>query len=364
MTLLDYLQTFVKRWRLFAVCTLLLTVAIWAVSYGMPNQYSASTKLMPIGGSSSDFGASPLGGLAMMVGAGPGRTPMGQLIGLLRSRTLIFQAIQKQGLLHEVLGSTATETPATRAEWEAAVRRVRRMTAISKDIETNVLEVKIETTQPALAHKLVLGYIDVLRESINQSVLTEAKQQRIFLEDQLAKNEFELLELGKTLNEYYKHNHISNVSSSIDVDVSHWRKTMSAPVQTAESEALPSRQAFVQQWEALIVKKQKQEAQITGSVVRDVPQQVYLQYLTVRRTILDEVQGLLARQYALAKIEEAKEGLAFHVVDPPLLPIGPSSPNRKLILKIGFVASMFFALFIIFLREYIDRLWQSRTVRQ
>ena len=180
-----------------------------------------------------------------------------------------------------------------------------------------------------------------MREYVNEKTLTAAKHDRVFIEQQLANNKRELLETGLGLNEFYKSGKVSSVESKVDVPIEE------LSVQHAELAGL-----------------QKQLADIeTKMVVKGVPQQVYLQYLTLQRNVLTQVNSLLTQQYEMAKIEESKNDLVFQVIDSAQVPEKRSRPKRKQMVMMAFVGSLFFGIFLAFFLEYIEKMKQQAKMQ-
>ncbi len=61
----------------------------------------------------------------------------------------------------------------------------------------------------------------------------------------------------------------------------------------------------------------------------------------------------LRKQYELAKIEEAREVIAFKVLDPPLVPVTRSEPRRTRICGLTLIVSFFLAVFGAFFFEFV-----------
>jgi uncharacterized protein involved in exopolysaccharide biosynthesis len=199
--------------------------------------------------------------------------------------------------------------------------------------------IKISSTaeDPKLAMTIVDSYVRNLQKYLNDNSITVAKRNRIFIEGQLEQNKRELLEAGKMLNAFYKGERISNIESKIDVP-------------------LASETTNVQLNELQRQKNELDQKINEIAVIKDVPQQVYLQYLNLRRTLLSQVNSLLTQQYEMAKISESKEDVTFQVIDPPQVPEIRSWPKRKLIVVVSFMGSFFLAIFVVFFMEFIKKL--------
>ena len=76
-------------------------------------------------------------------------------------------------------------------------------------------------------------------------------------------------------------------------------------------------------------------------------------------TVLREQRALLVvytelkKQFELAKIEEAKQVVAFKVLDEPLVPELKDKPNRRLICLGTLMFSGLFAIMLVFVFEFI-----------
>ncbi|HPQ82062.1 MAG TPA: hypothetical protein PLZ86_10155, partial [bacterium] len=251
-----------------------------------------------------------------------------------------------------------------------------------------------------LAARVVNSYLEQLQNFINKNALTTAKRNRLFIEEQLAENKEDLLEAGKEINEFYQGGKVSSAEAKIHVPLGRntSQVTGDKDIGTRNSELgtrnlgvmaesspnpesriptsgvnpnpesrIPSPEGVADaghgsqvtghEAEQLLSKKADIEKKIAQArVVKDVPQQVYLSYLMLRRELLGKVNALLTTQYEMAKIEESKEDLAFQVIDYAVPPVLRASPKRAQICIMSFFAALFLAVFIAFFREYLERM--------
>ena len=61
----------------------------------------------------------------------------------------------------------------------------------------------------------------------------------------------------------------------------------------------------------------------------------------------------------MAKIEEAREDLAYQVIDPARVPIARFKPKRREIVMVSFMTSLFFAIFLVFFLDYVSKMKRS-----
>ena len=72
----------------------------------------------------------------------------------------------------------------------------------------------------------------------------------------------------------------------------------------------------------------------------------------------------LRKQYELAKIEEARELIAFKVLDSPLVPVKKSEPKRAQICGLTLIVTFFLAVFLAFFFEFIGNARKREKERE
>lgn len=231
---------------------------------------------------------------------------------------------------------------------------------VREDKLTKKITVSGVFADPDLAARVVNVYLEELQKFINANAFTSAKRNRIFIEEQLRENKRGFLEAGKEINEFYKRNDISSVEANVDVDVGgliEGKEGMASGIaKLAQLDVASTGQVKVDV-DSLMSQKAGIDAKLErASVVEDVPQQVYLTYLMLRRELLAKVNALLATQYEIAKIDETKEELSFEIIDKGVPAVHKFKPKRALICIAVFMSALFFAVFLAFFRDYLDRM--------
>ena len=386
INLIQYFRIIARRWRMITAVVLVVTACSVLISLLLPKIYKAEATIMPIGGSKSGglqaAALTQMGLGALLANLGATSSSSVQIIALLNSRTLAERMIEKYGLM-EVLYSKLWDQE--HKKWkvsgedqptmEDAVAKLFQHVTFTDNKKAQTIKIKLELADPGIAAEIVNNYIRELTYFINGNTFTVAKRNRIFLEDQLERNKAELLESGKELAAFYSTKKISNVIPTLDVDVSLTsgilQKTVgqtivgqtSSPInpspmaQTLKSLQETQEKAQDLQEQARSVQEKIQKVRI----VKNVPQQVYLQYLTLRRELLVQVNSLLTQQYELAKAEEAKEDLNFQVIDWAKAPIRKYKPNRLVIVITSFITSLFLILLYTIFRDYLERMKSVRA---
>ncbi len=330
--------------------TILLTLT-------MPKFYKSTAVIMPIGKSGGGGGmlaalasSGQLGGLASMAGLGGavgGQTPAQQFMALLRTRVLAEEIINKFNLIPIMFDGKVVDPNSSKGpKIEDGVKALASYVQFIDDKKGGTITITAEFKDPKLAADVANGYVEGLQKFINSNLLTVAKRNRIFIEKQLEYNKRALLEAGKELNEFYQGKKVSNVEGKVDVSVKN--DDIDSPQDEQKEKGDVGLQLDV-------LKKQKSDLE-EKMMVRSVPQQVYLQYLGLRKTLLAQINGLLTSQYEMAKIEESKDEPAFETIDPAKVAERKSKPKRAQIVIMAFFASLFIGIFASFFMEYVTKL--------
>ena len=289
---------------------------------------------------------------------------------ILKSRTLTENVINRENLMpilfekkwDKKAGRWKGNNPKEQPIMEKAVFSMRRgHMKFVEDKKNKTIKIWGLFRDPKLSARVVNAYVRELQSFINANAFTMAKRKRIFVEGQLEQNKRELLEAGKEINEFYKGKSISNTEAAVDVPLNSQLALAQLhggrmPVAKKSNPGNPH-PAANPDLDALLVDKIELNKKIAEArVVKNVPQQVYLMYLMMRRELLGKVNALLTTQYEMAKIDETKEELAFEVIDYAVPPEKRYKPKRTKICITAFITAFFLAVFLSFFREYIQRM--------
>lgn len=372
LSVAEYIRIIWNHKILLFVLVVILTALSITYSMFMPDIYRSRAVIMPVGGKSGIGGmmGGQLGGLASLVGLSGGGAPQSlQFIGLMETREIARRVVEKNNLdavlfqnkqSGEGMPAAVPDERGRQRRVNAAVGILRGAMDFKNKRKYGTVLIIADYTDPEMAMNFVNWYIEALQDILNENAFTVDKKSRIFIEEQLAQNEVELLQAGKELSHFYKDGRISAERSTLDVPVSMKSSYHYSDLET--SDGADSNHTPRQQLAQLMNKKEQLDAVMADMkgtaggdevLVKDVPQQVYLQYLSMRKHLLEKINGLLTQQYIMAKIEEAKDEFSFQVIDPPIKPMGKFKPNRQQIGMFAFIGSIFLAAFVVILLEHL-----------
>ena len=353
INLFEYYYILKKKWKFLVVFIFVFNgLAVLGLSF-WPKSYKVETVLLPVSSEKpTQFSTlAALGGLSGLMDQTS--KVSNQLTVFLQSRSLAQRVIEKENLSNrfiEVQKIKAGPIP-QRLEDLAALLSSKKITKVESDIKNGTIKFIVETRDSQFSYDLMNAYLRQLQGFIGDNHMTTAKRNREFIGQQLLTVQEQLLEAGKALSNYYSKYQIPAASSKIDVQIS-----LPLSLKDKEKSALSLDFSMDQRKEliqSLTKQKEDVDEKITRLVVKDVPQQNYLEYLTLQKTLLAKLQTLLAEQYEMARIDEEKEALTFQIVDGPVFSKKESSPKKKIVLAASFFASIMLALFVAVFLHYL-----------
>lgn len=317
------------------------------VTLVLPEEFQATTKLLPPQQQSSASILSQLGGMAALAGIGNIKTPNDVYIGMLKSRTVADRLIAQFDLkkVYEVNGM------------EKARKTLERNTEIVAQ-KDGIMSITVVDEDQKRVAAIANAYVDELTRLTRSLAVTDAAQRRLFFERQLelAKNNLAAAEvkLSGTLETTGVISVDSNSRAIIET-IARLRaqisakeiqlNAMSAFVTSNNQdykrtqEELSSARAELSRLENGKPGRSEQASSIDGKQpglesVRTLRDVKYYQML----------YELLAKQYEIARLDEAKDTSIIQVLDPAIMPERKFKPNRTLIVAIAAILGAFAAI--------------------
>ncbi len=331
-----------------------------------PPIFSASTRLLPPQQAQSGTAAllSQLGGMAGAAAGVAGlKSPVDLYIGMLKSRTVADSVIAKLNL------KKAWKTESM----EAARKKLAANTNVTAGKDGLIL-VEVDDRDQKMVAPLANAYVTELVRLTTVLALTEASQRRVFFERQLEAAKDNLASSELTLKKALDRHGVISVdadSRAIVETVSRLRAQVSA-----KEIQLNSMRAFVTASNPEFMRVNEELASLRGELSRlengrpGAPadaknasgQQAGLENIKVLRDVKyrQMLYELLAKQYEVARLDEAKDPAVIQVLDPAIEPERKSKPNRTLVVIISTFIGFAIAIVWIVVAEARRRLLTSR----
>lgn len=358
LDLLDLITVLVKhKWLIFGLPVL---AAVLAATYALSltNIYTANAKILPPqhGQSTASAMLAQLGNIGVGLGGLTGiKSPNDLYIAMLQSRRLADNMIQRLDLNTIFQHKSQSDTR----------DNLQTMSKFTTGKEGFIL-IEVSDSDPKRAANLANAYIEELNKLTNVLALTEASQRRLFFERQLAEARENLAKAEIVAKQALEKGGLALVESQGRAMVeatSRLRGEITAKeVQIGTMRAFAADanpELFRAQRELESLKRELAKIEGTGggmgTAVGSSGQGMDSPRLLRDLKYYETIYELLAKQYELAKIDEAKDPAIVQVLDKAIEPEKRSKPNRVLIVLVTGVVAGFFAMLLAFLIEALDR---------
>jgi tyrosine-protein kinase Etk/Wzc len=346
ISLLDIAQVIAENLRFLILTPLLVGLAALGISYLITPTFSAKTQILPPqqqqGAAASLLqGLGALGGLAS---AATGlKNPNDQFVAMLKSRTVADGLIEQFKLIARYESETLFDARKTLES---------RSTILSgKD---GLISVEVEDKDPVIAAQIANAYVERLGRLMSTLALTEAQQRRLFFEKQLTTVKDKLIEAETQLRasgvdpSILRNNPNATVGAIAQVQAQIAAQEVKiGSMRGYLSESSPDlRQALteLQAFRAQLSKLERGQQPADGSQGEYVSRYRQVKYY---ETLFE----LFAKQFELAKVDEAREGSTIQVLDAAVPPEKKSKPKKALIAILSTLVAACFCLMYVFLRQ-------------
>jgi uncharacterized protein involved in exopolysaccharide biosynthesis len=337
LSLLDLALTIAQHIRALVLLPLAAAVIAFGMTFVVRPTYTAVTRVLPPSSQPNSLGvlfASQLGAFSGGVGQALGiKNPADIYVGMLKSRTVSDRLVadfKLRDLYDEKYG-------------EDASRELSKRTTITVSKE-GLITLQVEDQDPRRAADLANAYVSALQALTQTLAVTEAAQRRLFFQKQLeqakedlAKSETELRRSGvseaalKTVPQSTLEG-LARLKAQITA-----QEVKLAAMRGFMTESNPQYKQAQQELSALRNELAKSE-QTDSSKARTLGAEYIAAFRDFKyyETLFD----LMARQYEIARLDEAREGAIIQVVDRAVAPERRSKPRRGTISALSALATL------------------------
>lgn len=360
----EYVSIVMRRKKMILGVFSIVTIAALATSLLLPPTYSSKATLLPPQQQSSSVSAlmGQLGGLAGAAGSLAGlKNPNDLYVGMLQSRTVADSIIARYKLEERYKQDTMLDT---RKEFE----KKRRITS-GKD---GMISIEVDDKNPQVAADIANAHVDELMLLTKTFAITEASQRRLFFEKQLKLVKDELANAELALRKTQENTGMLQLSGQVQGIIASMAQ-LKGVIASKEVEAASMRTFATGQNPALVrvneelrslrgqlEKLQAKQGDKDGGLLASTGNlpEVGLEYVRKLRDVkyYETVFELLAKQFELAKIDEAKDTSTIQQLDKAIPADKKSGPKRMMIILAGLVGGLLLGIMMaIFFEKYIPR---------
>lgn len=353
--LLDVLIILSRRRRfvaIFSLCVALLTVIFVLV---VPSSYTATTMVLPPSQNSSMSSAllGQLGGssaLASVAGASLGiKNPSDMYVSLFLSRTIEDSMVQRFGLIDRYKKKKESDA---RTAFE-------KHTTVTLGAKDGLIRITATDRDPKEAADIANGYVEEFKKLSATLAISEASRRRIFFEQQLLEAKENLTTAEEALKQTEQSTGVLQIDSQarslIESAAGLRAQVVAKEVQlqgmrSYATEDNPDVVTAEQQLAAL----RAQLAKLSGTdqnsgtefiVPKGKVPEAGMEYLRRLRDVkyYETISELIAKQFEIAKLDEARQGAIVQVVDVAVPPDKRSFPKRTITIVLATSIAVFLA---------------------
>jgi uncharacterized protein involved in exopolysaccharide biosynthesis len=365
-SLLDLLIVLAERKRLIFWVTVGCAVVAIIVSLLLPVSYTATVTILPPqqnSSLSSQLAAQlgNLGGIMQMAGGGSSllKNPNDMYVAMLKSRTVEDAMVNHFGLMQEYHKKYLSDA---RMKFENKAN----VDGSGKD---GLIHISVEDHDPKRAADLANGYVDQFRELSKSLAFTEAQQRRLFFEEQWKQANQNLADAEQALKETEQKTGLIQLDSQARALIES-AAALRAQIVTKEVQ-IQGMQTYATGENAQLVEAEQELAGLRAQLAKmggsgDNPDSIIvpkgqmtsagLEYVRRLRDVkyYEAIFDILARQFELAKLDEAKEGAIIQVVDPAIAPDKKSFPRRGLIVIVAIAAGLLIGILVALIQAGLE----------
>ena len=354
-----------------AACALGVALTATALAILLPNLYTASVVIFPPQSSSASAAMlAQMSNLSMLGSMGGGlgiKNPNDMQVALLKSRTVEDAMVERfhlQAEYHKRLLSSA------RARWE-------KTTAVDNGLKDGLIRISVTDHDARRAAELASGWLDEYRRLTASLAITEASQRRLFYERELNGARGELIRAEDALKETEQRTGVLEIDGQAKALIAsaamlHGQVAAKQVEIRAMREFATSENPDLERAEQELSSMESQAAAMdlnsehaSGDLISPKGKltQASLDYTRAVREVRfrEAMVEVFTRQYAVARVDEARQGALVQVVDPAVVPDRPSSHYKIWIFAGGMVLALPLALALAWMVEAAAaaRRWRS-----
>lgn len=362
ISLLDLATTLGEEKKLIFGLPAVAGAVALVVSLLLTPMFTAKTTLLPPqngGGSGAAAAAlAQLGGLAGLAGISTGGTTADTITSMLKSRSAKDEIIDRFKLM---------------ARYDTEVRqdvyvKLDALVRVNSEKKSGLITIEVDDEDPAFAADMANGYYEVLRGLMKRVAVTEAQQRRAFFEAQFVKAKQDLSNAEVALKETQERTGLVELKSQAEATIGAVAQLRAEIAQrevqlnamrtfaTAENADYRRVAAELSGLRNELKKLDKGGSGGEAGLVSagSLPTQG-LEYVRAFREVKyqEAIFEIMAKQFELAKIDEAKEGGDVQQLDAAVAPERKSKPKRALIVLLAVLGAGFLAVLLALMRGAI-----------
>ena len=367
---LDLLIVLARRKRFILRFTVGAAILAAIIAFLVPNQYTAETVVLPPA-QNSGMGAALMsqlaggGALASLAGGSLGiKNPGDMYVSLFHTRTVEDAVIQRFGLMARYKKKRMADT---RKKFEDRA-------TVVLGVKDGLIRVSVQDRDPRMAADIANGYVEEFRKLSANLAITEASQRRLFFQQQLVEAKDNLANAEEAMKHTEQTTGVMQIDSQAKSLIE--AATMLRAQVVAKQVQIQGMRSFATEDNPELVIARQQlnalQAQLNKLAGSDqdangfiVPKgkipEAGMEYIRKFRDLkyYETIYELIAKQFELAKLDEARQGAVVQVADVALPPDKKSFPPRVVIIILAMFAALVISALFAIVSEGLAQAQQS-----
>jgi uncharacterized protein involved in exopolysaccharide biosynthesis len=360
--LIEIIKVIVK-WRKFLYLNIIpVIVASIILSLTLPPKYLAQTRIFPVMEYiSSETVPSITSRISALIGLPGFATPSDIYKGIITGREIKERVIKKLKLLEHFKTKSMEE----------ALEKLSRNMKVDVSLE-GIISIEVVDKDPILAAKIANTFVEELDRFNKESMMTQGKKTRLFLEKRLREAQRELTIAEDSLRSFQEKYKVLNIEeelkSSINVYAELKSKYIAKKIEydlllQFANENHPSVVEVRRELEELKKQLQNFETRIDNEgfgagfsvpFIKLPETSLMLVRLMREVEIKSRVYAFLSEQYERAKILETKDTPTLQIIDRAVPPEKRAWPKRKVMVLLSTIIALMLSIIFIFWLEFSE----------
>lgn len=362
ITFLDYLLPILKRKKMVFGLTLSAGVITLLVSFFLPPIYRAETKILPPQMRQFDFFSQ----MSAQYGYSSDllRTAVGMnapnyiYIGMLQSRTVYDRIIERFGLMEAYDVNYKVE----------ARKKLGKLLCVDSG-KYGIIKLSVDDRAPERAANMANAFIEELKTLTETLAVTEASRRRLFFDEELKHAKEKLIQAEESLKGFQEKTGAIKIEQQAEVVIKSFAQ-LRAQIAAKEVELkvmktyATAQNPDLQRTEVELKGMKEQLAMLEAKGGKNpdtlVPTgripTLETGYIRKLRDLkyYEALCELMAKQYEIARLDEARESVIIQVLDKAIPPEKKIKPNRALIVFVALCGGFILSVVAVFYTEYLE----------
>jgi uncharacterized protein involved in exopolysaccharide biosynthesis len=353
-----------RRARRIIGITAASAVVALVVSLLLPNYYKAESRILPQekGGNLAAQLMGQGGGLIALAGGATALKSQGEMfLSMMKSRTVLDRVVDRFDLMRLY----------RKKYREDARKKLLELLTVREDRKSGIIFITVEDRDPKRSADMANAFVEELKSLVGGLAITEAGQRRMFFEDQLRYTKESLARAEEEIKAFQQRTGMFQVDAQARAIIEGIARLRAGiAVKEVEAKVLrsfataqnPDLQRVEEEVRALRGELEKVETSKGHGFDPLMPSgrvpEMGTEYLRKLRQLKynETIYELLAKQYELAKLDEAKDAVVIQVIDRAVPPERKSRPQKALIVLLATVTTLFLSVIIVLL---LDWFWKK-----